>query len=71
MFSTFASIDTSVDNIKLSAGLERIAKVMDRAALIRSHRVGDLGAFCTTKHQYHWHTGYTPPQPLAVPHMGA
>ncbi len=71
VLSTFDSIDTSVDNIKISEGLERIAKIMDRGALIRSHRVGDLGAILHTKHQYHWHTGYTPPQPLAVPHMGA
>ena len=71
VLSTFDSIDTSVDNVKISEGLERIAKIMDRATLIRSHRVGDLGAILHTKHQYHWHTGYTPPQPLAVPHMGA
>src|SRR3712207_715803 len=30
VLSTFPSIDTVVDNIKLSKGLENIAKVMDR-----------------------------------------
>ena len=47
VLSTFPSIDTVVDNIKLSQGLERIANVMDRGTLIRTHRVGDLGLFCT------------------------
>ena len=71
VLSTFPSIDTAVDNIKLSQGLERIARVMDRATLIRTHRVGDLGFILHARHQYHWHTGYAPPQSLAVPHMGA
>src|SRR5947199_368438 len=35
--STFPAIDTVVDNIKITAGLENIAQVMDRATLIRSH----------------------------------
>ncbi len=71
VLSTFPQIDTVVDNIKLSQGLERIAKVMDRGTLLRSHRVGDLGHILHSRHQYHWHTGYAPPQSLAVPHMGA
>src|SRR5437588_6154346 len=33
VLSTFPSIDTAVDNIKLSQGLENIARVMDRATL--------------------------------------
>lgn len=32
VLSTFPSIDTAVDHIKISQGLERIAKVMDRGA---------------------------------------
>ncbi len=71
VLSTFPSIDTAVDNIKLSQGLERIGAVMDRATLIRSHRVGDLGHILHTRHQYHWHTGYPPPQTVAAPHLGA
>src|SRR5438132_4130102 len=43
VLSTFPSIDTVVDNIKLSQGLERIGQVMDRGALIRTHSVGDFG----------------------------
>jgi hypothetical protein len=71
VLSTFPSIDTSVDNIKISQGLENIAKVMDRGTLIRSHRVGDLGFILHSRHQFHWHTGYPPPQSVATPHMGA
>jgi hypothetical protein len=71
VLSTFPSIDTVVDNIKISAGLENIAKVMDRGTLIRSHTVGDLGKILHSRHQYHWHTGYPPPQTVAAPHMGA
>jgi hypothetical protein len=71
VLSTFPSIPTVVDNIRLSQGLEEIAKVMDRGALIRTHRVGDLGFILHSRHQYHWHTGYEPPQPLAMPHLGS
>lgn len=71
VLSTFDPISTAVDNIKISEGLEKIAKIMDRGTLIRTHRVGDLGQILHTKHQYHWHTGYAPPQPLMAPHMGA
>ncbi len=71
VLSTFPSIDTVVDNIKLSQGLENIAKVMDRATLIRSYQSGDLGFILHSRHQYHWHTGYAPPQTVAAPHLGA
>ncbi|WP_422928879.1 DUF1501 domain-containing protein [Singulisphaera sp. PoT] len=68
---TFPAIDTAVDNIKISEGLENIAKVMDRATLIRSHVVADLGNILHSRHQYHWHTGYVPPQTVAAPHIGS
>lgn len=68
---TFPSIPTAVDNIKISEGLENIAKVMDRATLVRSHRVADLGHILHSRHQYHWHTGYVPPQTVACPHLGS
>lgn len=71
VLSTFDSIPTAVDNIRISEGLPEIAKIMDRGTLLRSHRVGDLGFILHSKHQYHWHTGYAPPQPVPVPHMGA
>src|SRR5450432_1088411 len=71
VLSTFPAIDTAVDNIKISQGLERVAKVMDRGSLIRTFQAADLGFILHSRHQYHWHTGYIPPQPMAVPHLGA
>ncbi|HEY2934606.1 MAG TPA: DUF1501 domain-containing protein [Acidobacteriota bacterium] len=71
VLSTFPRIDTAVEDIKISQGLESMARVMDRATVVRSHRVGDLGFILHSRHQYHWHTGYAPPQTVAAPHMGA
>src|SRR5438046_3577961 len=71
MFSTFPTIDTAVDNIKFTAGLEKIAGVMDRGTLIRSYTAGDLGFILHSRHQYQWHTGYAPTQTVAAPHIGA
>jgi len=71
MLSTFPTIDTAVDSIKICQGLEQIAKVMDRATLIRSAVQPDLGTILHSRHQYHWHTGYVPPQTVAAPHLGA
>lgn len=68
---TFPAIDTVVDDIKISQGLEHIAKVLDRGTLIRSHVVADLGHILHSRHQYHWHTGYVPPQTVAAPHLGS
>jgi len=71
VISTFPTIDTAVDNIKICEGLERIAAVMDRATLIRSHYLANLGPILHSRHQSHWHTGYIPPQSVAAPHIGA
>lgn len=71
VLSTFPSIDTSVDQIKFSEGLEQMAKIMDRGTLIRSYTAGDLGFILHSRHQYQWHTGYAPPQTVAAPHIGA
>ncbi|MFN5869931.1 MAG: DUF1501 domain-containing protein [Akkermansiaceae bacterium] len=71
IISTFPAINTAVDNIKICQGLEGIASVMDRATLIRSHVQADLGSILHSRHQYHWHTGYVPPQTVAAPHIGA
>jgi hypothetical protein len=71
VLSTFQPIDTAVDQIKISSGLERLARVMDRATLIRSCRAADLGFILHARHQYHWHTGYAPPQTVAMPHIGS
>jgi len=71
ILSTFPAIDTNVDNIKISKGLENIAQVMDRGTLIRSAVQPDLGSILHSRHQYHWHTGYVPPITVAAPHIGA
>ncbi len=71
VLSTFPSISTTLDGVRISEGLEEIAKLMDRATLIRSHVQPDLGSILHSRHQYHWHTGYVPPQTVAAPHIGA
>ncbi len=71
ILSTFPEIDTVVDNVKITKGMERIAQVMDRGTLIRSAVQPDLGHILHSRHQYHWHTGYVPPLTVAAPHIGA
>lgn len=71
VLSTFPSIPSILDGVSLSKGLERTASVLNRGTLLRSHRVGDLGFILHSRHQFHWHTGYEPPQSVAVPHMGS
>jgi hypothetical protein len=71
VLSTFPQIDTKVDQIKFSKGLERLAAVMDRGTLIRTYTAGDLGFILHSRHQFQWHTGYAPPQTVAAPHIGA
>ena len=71
ILSTFPAIDTSVDHIKITQGLENVARIMDRGTLIRSAVQPDLGSILHSRHQYHWHTGYVPPLTVAAPHLGA
>ena len=69
VLSTFPSIPTAVDHIKFTQGLEQIASVIDRGTVIRSFMAADLGFILHSRHQYHWHTGYITPQPMAMPHL--
>ena len=71
MLSTFPAIDTAVPGLRICKGLESIASVMDRGTLIRSAVQEDLGSILHSRHQYHWHTGYVPPQTVACPHLGS
>ncbi len=71
VLSTFPAIDTAVDDIKFTAGLEQIGQVIDRGAVLRGFTAADLGFILHSRHQYHWHTGYVPPQPMAMPHIGS
>ena len=71
VLSTFPSIPTAVDGLSFSEGLSEIGSVMDRGAVIRSYRAADMGFILHTRHQYHWHTAYRPPQTVQPPHLGA
>ncbi len=71
MLSTFPAIPTALDGVQICQGLEHIAGVMDRATLVRSAVQSDLGSILHSRHQYHWHTGYVPPQTVACPHLGS
>ena len=71
VLSTFPSIPTAVDGIRFTQGLDQVARVIDRGTVIRSFMAADLGFILHSRHQYHWHTGYVPPQPMAMPHIGA
>jgi hypothetical protein len=56
--STFPSIPTAIDGVRICQGLEGIASVLDRGALVRSHVQPDLGSILQ-------------PQTVACPHIGA
>lgn len=71
VLSTFKPVPTVLDGINFSEGLESIGKVMDKGALIRSYVSADLGHILHSRHQYHWHTCYEPPQTVAAPHIGS
>ncbi|MRI00681.1 DUF1501 domain-containing protein [Kriegella sp. EG-1] len=71
VLSTFPKSPTIVDGLHFSEGLEGIGSVMDKGAIIRSYKSADLGHILHTRHQYHWHTCYEPPQSVQAPHIGA
>lgn len=71
VLSTFKSVPTALDGIQFSEGLESIGKIIDKGTLIRSYVAADMGHILHTRHQYHWHTCYEPPQSIAVPHIGS
>lgn len=71
VLSTFKSVPTILDGIHFSEGLESIGKVMDKGTLIRSYVAGDMGHILHSRHQYHWHTCYKPPQSVSAPHIGS
>jgi hypothetical protein len=71
VLSTFPSVPTILDGVHFSEGLESIGRIMDKGTLIRSYVAADLGFILHTRHQYHFHTCYEPPQSVVVPHLGA
>ncbi|QRR00455.1 DUF1501 domain-containing protein [Dyadobacter sandarakinus] len=71
VLSTFKSMPTVLDGIHFSEGLQGIGSVMDKGTLIRSYVAADMGHILHSRHQYHWHTCYEPPQTVAAPHLGS
>lgn len=71
VLSTFKPVPTVLDGINFSEGLQSIGKVMDKGTLIRSYTAADMGHILHSRHQYHWHTCYEPPQTVAAPHIGS
>ena len=71
VLSTFRPVPTVLDGINFSEGLQSIGQVMDKGTLIRSYIAADLGHILHSRHQYHWHTCYEPPQTVAAPHIGS
>ena len=71
VLSTFKSVPTALDDIYFSEGLESIGKVLNKGTAIRSYVAGDMGFILHSRHQYHWHTCYKPPQTVAAPHIGS
>jgi hypothetical protein len=71
VLSTFKSMPTAIDGVNFSEGLQSVGSVMDKGTVIRSYVAADLGHILHSRHQYHWHTSYEPPQSVAAPHIGA
>jgi hypothetical protein len=71
VLSTFKPVPTVLDGIHFSEGLQSIGNIMDKGTLIRSYVAADLGHILHSRHQYHWHTCYEPPQTVAAPHIGS
>src|SRR5688500_18140460 len=71
VLSTFKSVPTALDGVSFSEGLENIGSVMNLGTIIRSYVAADLCHILHSRHQYHWHTCYEPPQTVAAPHLGA
>ena len=71
VLSTFPAINTTVDGINFTTGLEEMASVMHEGSLIRTFTLPIVDKIVHSRHQYHWHTGYLPPLNVAAPHIGA
>lgn len=71
VLSTFPAINTSVDGIQISEGLEEIASVMHEGTIVRTLTLPVVSKIVHSRHQYHFHTGYLPPLSVAAPHLGS
>lgn len=64
-------IDTPVDDIKLGAGLKRMAGVMDEATILRSLTNETMFGAIHLKAQYYMMTGYLFPAGVKAPSIGS
>ena len=71
VLSTFPSIPTSADGVRITKGLEEIASVMHEGGVIRTLNLPVVNKIVHSRHQYHFHTGYLPPLSVAAPHLGS
>jgi hypothetical protein len=71
VLSTFKPMPTVLDGINFSEGLQSIGNIMNKGTLIRSYMAADMGSILHSRHQYHWHTCYKPPQSVSAPHIGS
>ncbi|MCR8558819.1 DUF1501 domain-containing protein [Mucilaginibacter sp. BJC16-A38] len=71
VLSTFKPMPTVLDGINFSEGLQSIGNVLNKGTLIRSYMAADMGSILHSRHQYHWHTCYKPPQSVSAPHIGS
>lgn len=68
--STAPRIETSLEGVYFSEGLEETAKLMHKGTIVRSFQQADLGKILHSRHQFHFHTCYKPPQTVAAPSIG-
>jgi hypothetical protein len=69
VLSTFRPLTPRL-TISSSQGLEDIARIGPRHADPVAPP-GGARFILRSRHQFHWHTGYIPPQSVAAPHLGA
>jgi hypothetical protein len=71
LLGTCAPIPTSADGVSLGAGLENIASVMHRGAILRTLSNTTMFGAIHLKAQYYMMTGYLFPAGVKAPGMGA
>src|SRR5687767_8997016 len=71
LLGTCPIIDTAADGIKLGAGLETIASVMDQGTILRSLTNETKFGAVHLKAQYYMKTGYLFPAGVKAPSLGA
>jgi hypothetical protein len=71
LLGTCPSINTAADGIKLGAGLETIASVMDQGAILRSLTNETKFGAVHLKAQYYMKTGYLFPAGVKAPSIGS